>query len=294
MRLKLSILCLLMLPFIAEAQYGKQVISGPSDPVYVYLGTLPQSDANNYSKIKVDIFGGAWESFASGETTFFIANRNELIIKQVTQGSMNAGRYSLKGYTNANNGMDFYLQTNSWTAIAVKSCVIGNNPTQLVENTVSANLPSGLTEITPLNIQPVFITDHDGNIGINTATPDNQFKLSVNGKLRAKEIKVETGWADYVFLPGYRLRSLQEVGDHIKANGHLPEVPSAAEVAKNGIQVGETNALLLKKIEELTLYLIDQNKQLLEQKARSIRQEKALKRQQAELSDLRKKLSCKT
>ncbi|WP_214228804.1 hypothetical protein [Pedobacter sp. B4-66] len=114
-----------------------------------------------------------------------------------------------------------------------------------------------------------------GNVGIGTASPSE--KLSVNGKIRAHEIKVETAnWPDYVFAKNYKLPSLQETEQHIKDKGHLLGIPSAEEVKTNGVDLGEMNSKLLKKIEELTLYLIDQNKliqtqqKLLEQQQKSI------------------------
>ena len=101
----------------------------------------------------------------------------------------------------------------------------------------------------------------DGSVGIGTTTP--QEKLSVNGKIRAKEIKVEaTGWPDYVFKPDYERMSLSQIEAYIKTNGHLPEVPAAAAVEKEGIALGEMNKILLKKIEELTLHLIEKDKEL--------------------------------
>jgi hypothetical protein len=106
--------------------------------------------------------------------------------------------------------------------------------------------------------------DGDGNIGIGTTAPKE--KLSVNGKIRAHEIKVETAnWPDYVFAKDYALPSLKETEKHIQEKGHLPGIPSAAEVKSSGIDLGEMNAKLLKKIEELTLYLIEQNKRLNQQ-----------------------------
>lgn len=88
-------------------------------------------------------------------------------------------------------------------------------------------------------------------------------QLAVNGKIRASEIQVTAyPWADYVFNKDYNLRTLKEIEVYINENGHLPEVPTAREVEENGINVGEMNALLLKKIEELTLYIIQQNNRI--------------------------------
>ena len=101
-----------------------------------------------------------------------------------------------------------------------------------------------------------------GHVGIGTTNPDPNFKLSVNGSIRSKEVKVEANWSDFVFYDNYELRTLEEVEKHIAENGHLPEIPSEAEVTENGINLGEMNAKLLQKIEELTLYLIDQSKQI--------------------------------
>ncbi len=99
-----------------------------------------------------------------------------------------------------------------------------------------------------------------GNVGIGTS--GSIHKLAVNGSIRAKEVIVDTGWADYVFEPGYALVPLAEVERHITEKGHLPDVPPAAEVSANGISVGEAQAILLRKVEELTLHLIAQEKEL--------------------------------
>jgi len=99
-----------------------------------------------------------------------------------------------------------------------------------------------------------------GNVGIGTSDTKG-YKLAVNGKIRSQEIKVEaTNWPDYVFAKDYKLSSLQETEQHIKDKGHLPGIPSAEEVKVNGIDLGEMNAKLLKKIEELTLHLIEKER----------------------------------
>lgn len=102
----------------------------------------------------------------------------------------------------------------------------------------------------------------DGIVGIGTTTPDAAYKLSVNGKIRAKEVVVETGWSDFVFDANYILKPLSEVEQYIKSFKHLPDVPSAEEIQQNGVSLGQSDAILLQKIEELTLYVIEQNKML--------------------------------
>ena len=100
----------------------------------------------------------------------------------------------------------------------------------------------------------VRIQTATGNVGIGTANPTQ--KLSVNGTIRAKEVIVDTGWSDYVFEDGYKLKALSEVEAFVKAEKHLPGIPSAKEVAENGVSVGEMQSKLLAKIEELTLHQI--------------------------------------
>ena len=100
-----------------------------------------------------------------------------------------------------------------------------------------------------------------GNLGLGISHPDE--RLSVNGNIRSKEVKVEaTNWPDYVFLPDYKLPTLTQIAEQIKIKGHLPDMPSAKEVETNGIALGEMNKLLLKKVEELTLHLIEKDKEI--------------------------------
>lgn len=101
----------------------------------------------------------------------------------------------------------------------------------------------------------------NGNVGIGTITPSN--KLEVNGTIKTKEVNVTTaGWPDYVFASGYDLMSLDSLQNFVNHYNHLPEVPSEKSVLENGVNVGEMNAILLKKIEELTLYLFKLDEEL--------------------------------
>ena len=118
--------------------------------------------------------------------------------------------------------------------------------------------------------------NHYGNLGIGTTNPTE--RLSVNGNIRAKKLIIsQQNWSDYVFDKDYKLRPLNELEKFIQQYQHLPDVPSTKEVQSKGINVGDTQALLLKKIEELTLYVIELKKENLTQ--------------QQEINDLKKKVS---
>ena len=117
-------------------------------------------------------------------------------------------------------------------------------------------------------MQPAMTIDNMGRVGIGTTdpcaagnNPPASCELAVAGGIQAYEVLVNTGWSDYVFEPGYRLAPLSEVADYIDANGHLPEIPSAKEVKEKGVSLGEMQAKLLAKIEELTLHMIEAEKE---------------------------------
>ncbi|WP_298309696.1 hypothetical protein [uncultured Aquimarina sp.] len=134
-------------------------------------------------------------------------------------------------------------------------------------------------------VSTLFVNNY-GKVGIGTTSPDA--KLAVNGNIHTKEVKVDLiGWADYVFKEDYNLPTLEQVENHIATKGHLINIPSAAEVAENGIQLGEMNAKLLEKIEELTLYTIAQEKKLNTQQ----KEIEVLKKQNTKINDLEQKLN---
>jgi hypothetical protein len=123
----------------------------------------------------------------------------------------------------------------------------------------------------------VFRIESGGYVGIGTTDPCTNSqapancKLSVAGSIQAYDVTVNNQWADYVFDPGYRLAPLSEVAGYIQQNHHLPDIPSAGEVQEKGVSLGEMQAKLLAKIEELTLHMIqaeEENRQLRERIAR--------------------------
>ncbi|MEQ9062817.1 MAG: hypothetical protein RIE58_01480 [Vicingaceae bacterium] len=115
-----------------------------------------------------------------------------------------------------------------------------------------------------------YYTDPGSNGEQPTYNYTTNFVVYESGRVRAREVIVDnlTNWPDYVFEKDYQLKDLSEVEAYINENGHLPEVPSAKEIEENGIDLGEMNAVLLRKIEELTLHILKQEKRFVEQDKR--------------------------
>jgi hypothetical protein len=121
---------------------------------------------------------------------------------------------------------------------------------------------------------PVLTILPSGNVGIGTTNP--QHLLHVAGTIGAEEVIVSSTGADYVFGPDYRLPSLTEVAAYIADHHHLPDIPSAPEMKENGIGVADMQAKLLAKIEELTLHMIQAEKENHELRERIGRLESAV------------------
>jgi len=120
---------------------------------------------------------------------------------------------------------------------------------------------------------------NNGYVGIGTSTPDQA--LTVKGKIHANEVIIDMNYPiavpDFVFKPTYKLMPLSEVEQYVKKNSHLPEIKSAGEITKNGMSVGEMQNKLLQKVEELTLYMIEQQKTINQQSAKIDELEKKMK-----------------
>ncbi len=133
------------------------------------------------------------------------------------------------------------------------------------------------------------VIKRDGKVGIGTQTPNS--KLSVNGNIRAQEIKLEaTNWPDYVFGENYRQPGLEELEVFIKANGHLPGLKSAKEYQEEGVDIMELNQKLLEKIEELTLYIIQQDEKIDQQNEQHHRQSEEISQLKREIQTIKELL----
>jgi len=248
--------------FIGFGAFG-DVVNGVSTMTYGYIGTEQNSPMMSFlpngnigiGKInpasKLDI-QGQFSSFSVGigQQNITTSSRNF-----VNFGSNNHGTVLISSNLYV-NGDDHLKIAKSHPTMAGASILIpGNSQPNQGGIVFYTNQPASVIEDSNFNGSMSMIIKNDGNIGIGTTTPRE--KLSVNGKIRAQEIKVEAApWPDYVFTKDYKLPPLDETEKHIKEKGHLPGIPSAEEVKANGINIGEMNAKLLQKIEELTLHLI--------------------------------------
>jgi hypothetical protein len=135
----------------------------------------------------------------------------------------------------------------------------------------------------------LYVRQATGNVGIGTADPKT--RLAVNGEVLAKKVRVTpNNWSDFVFDSSYHLPSLQYVAHFIAQHKHFPDIPSAKEVSDNDLELGQNQAKLLQKIEEMTLYLIAQEKALREREQRINERQQLLNERERRLSALEAKV----
>lgn len=238
----------------------RHVISLPGISTYATLFSLAQwadatggkmhqlafSDDGAFFRQGLVAAGGSWGSW------------QKLTMQDAVTGAVYASGAVLKPYSNAPSYIQFdatgITNGRNWE-IGTAYGGVGLKKFYIYDNSASKSR---------------LIIDENGYMGIGTDCPPE--KLSVDGNIIARKIKVlQNTWCDYVFDASYKLPSLLSVESFIKQNKHLPDIPSAKEVEVNGISIGDNQALLLKKIEELTLYMIELKKEnnMLDQKLKA-------------------------
>lgn len=219
--------------------------------------TITRTTASNIS-LEFKNATGSWFAGQASTGNFGIATNNNIGVSTAfnitTSGNIGIGTtapgnllevsgnipspLTITRTTASNIGLEFKNSTGSWFAGQAST---GN---------------FGIATNNNIGISTAFNITTSGNVGIGTANPLN--KLDVNGTIHSKAVSIDlNGWNDYVFKKDYRLPSLSEVKTYIGRHQHLPEVPSEQEMIRNGLDVAEMNKLLMKKVEELTLYLIE-------------------------------------
>jgi len=253
-----------------HGQWQPQTNSGP---IYYTGGNVGIGTANPDAKVVVAENGDAMSinpsalGFNRNVTTGAIYNTS----KSAWQFSIRDAYFSIEGYNGA-DGSPFNISKNGNVGINVTNprskldiwggllSITGSD----INGTLIAGSQGGLAYIGNDALTNSIAIHPNGNVGIGTIKiSDATYKLFVETGIRTRKIKIDqSSWPDYVFHAAYDLRPLNEVEQYIQQNHHLPEVPSAEEVKKDGLDVGDNQATLLKKIEELTLYMIDLNNKL--------------------------------
>lgn len=192
--------------------------------------------------------------------TLLLSSLPPVFAQQVIDNDLAVGTY-----TNSNGwGKYFYLRGNAWnnSSTWISRYTSGDYKTDIRIHQGGATTHRFVIghKLSETEWIDRFVVTGRGNVGIMVSNPT--YQLEVNGTIRAKEVIVETGWADFVFRDDYKLPTLFEVESHIKKHGYLPDMPSEADVKEKGIGLSEMNTKLLQKIEELTLYVIQQNKEI--------------------------------
>lgn len=227
---------------IASQGYNSWILHTPDDSIRNYLHLAPGTNSTSWQWSKGTVF------YNSGLVQFpsNVEVKGKLDVK--TKIIVNSG-LRFNGYE---TGPGLELSGNKQYLHVEGAGIISRNNTQDLEITG--------WEFRHLKLVGDAYIGNKLTIG---TTSGGSHRLAVEGSIGAREVTVEaSGWSDFVFEEGYQLITIEELEKYIEQRKHLPEIPTEAEIAAEGIKLGEMNAKLLQKIEELTLYLIQQNSRI--------------------------------
>ncbi len=294
----LIILFIFLIPFFSKSQTlqqvtnnGRTITVGDNADFIIYDGGV--GEINNY-KLKFRVFNTneAPAQFPTLNYSYSLSQYGGFYGDLLTfrwNGNIGIGTYKpVWGKVNIsiNNGQQSITQNNSLLALEDDTYTTAGSINSRI-NWINANgiqiasIYSQHNAYANNNGDLVFGTNNSngavermricstGDIYIgNAESPDHT--LYVNGKVHTKEVKVYINeWPDYVFQPDYNIKTLPELKDYVDTHKRLPDMPSEQEVEKSGIELGGMNKLLVKKIEELTIYLIEKDKQITEQQKKN-------------------------
>jgi hypothetical protein len=248
------------IPFDARMALTKVSSTGNVQSAKIALSDVDTDFGNLIFKVKTTPSKVEFESFYTDALTIKGANAF------VGIGTNNPiEKLNINGGTGDGTAFDAKMaltKTSSTGNILTAKIVLNDADTNFGNLTFKVKTTASKHEIESFYTDALTIKGSNANVGIGTTNPDE--KLTVNGKINAKEVRIDLDFPapDYVFTNDYKLKSLREVEEFIKQNSHLPEIPSAKEIEKNGLMLAEMNMSLLKKIEELTLYSITQEKKI--------------------------------
>ena len=267
---------------------GKFIVrTGGDDRVFVTeSGNVGINTSLPSAKLQVHASSGGENLRIYAPTGGLIQFTSGIVTSQLLKGFLDVEGNDFRiGTNSANNNGNFIVRVNGTNRVIVDpigtvnmpagiDAGLASNGLLMLGDVGSSNIVMDNNEIIARNnggTSTLILQNDGGSVRIGNVSVPSGYKFAVNGRMICEELKVKvasTGWPDYVFDDKYKLPSLDELKNFIAENKHLPNIPSAAEVEKNGLEIGDMQKRMMEKIEELTLYILQQQKEIEELKAR--------------------------